>query len=80
MTLSPGVKLGNISVCQVTLLLFVGSKYELLVPVKTMKDREGPDNRQTLISLKCRTFLEGLPALKHRLCNYVALVPAQHYF
>lgn len=80
MARSPGFKLGNRSKCQVTLLFFVGNKYELLVPVKDMKDREGPDNIQTLISLECGRFLEGLHAWKCRLCNYVALIPAQHYF
>lgn len=68
MALSPAVKLGNANECQVALLVFVGNKYELLVPVKDMRDREGADNIQTLISVKCGTFLEGLPLLKFRLC------------
>lgn len=80
MALSPGFKLWNTGECQVALLVFVGYKYELLIPVKDMKVREGPHNIQTLISLKCGTFLEGLPVLKCRLRNYVALIPAQHYF
>lgn len=70
MAVSPGVKLGNTTEGLVALLVSVGNKYELLVPAKDMKAREGPDNIQTLISLKCATFLEGLPAQKCRLCNY----------